>query len=75
MRPLVLRYAPELEKRVRWDQSYRSGTWRVNETYVRVGRQWKYLFRAVDKRGELIDFMLLDRHNARGGIANFTYCL
>jgi transposase-like protein len=36
---------------------------RVDETYVRVGGQWKYLFRAVDKHGELIDFMLLDRRD------------
>jgi transposase-like protein len=61
----VQRYAPELEKRVRWYQGYRSGSWRVDETYVRVGGQWKYLFRAIDKHGELIDFMLLDRHNTR----------
>jgi transposase-like protein len=37
----VQRYAPELEKRVRWYQGYRSGSWRVDETYVRVGGQWK----------------------------------
>jgi IS6 family transposase len=30
----------------------------VDETYVRVGGKWKYLFRAVDKHGQLIDFML-----------------
>jgi transposase-like protein len=29
-----------------------------------VGGQWKYLFRAIDKHGELIDFMLLDRRDA-----------
>ena len=61
----VQRYAPELEKRVRWYQGYRSGSWRVDETYVRVGGEWKYLFRAVDKQGRLIDFMLLDRRNTR----------
>jgi transposase, IS6 family len=35
----------------------------VDETYVKVGGQWKYLVRAVDKNGRLIDFMLLDRCN------------
>jgi len=55
----VQRYAPELEKRIRWYQGYRSSSWRVDETYVKVGGQWKYLFRAVDKHGRLIDFMLL----------------
>jgi transposase, IS6 family len=61
----VQRYAPELEKRVRWYQGYRSSSWRVDETYVRVGGKWKYLFRAVDKQGRLIDFMLSDRRNTK----------
>jgi transposase, IS6 family len=61
----VQRYAPELEKRVRRYQGHRPGSWRVDETYVRVGGRWKYLFRAVDKHGQLIDFMLADRRNTR----------
>jgi transposase, IS6 family len=61
----VQRYAPEIEKRVRWYQGYRSSSWRVDETYVRVGGKWKYLFRAVDKQGRLIDFMLSDRRNTK----------
>ena len=61
----VQRYAPELEKRVRRYRGHRSGSWRVDETYVRVGGKWKYLFRAVDKHGQLIDFMLSDRRNTR----------
>jgi len=40
----VHRYAPELEKRVRWYQRYRATSWRVDETYVKVGGHWKYLF-------------------------------
>jgi transposase-like protein len=54
----VQRYAPELEKRVRPYQGHHSGSWRVDETYVRVGGGWKYLFRAVDKHGRLIASML-----------------
>src|SRR5512132_521293 len=51
----VQRYAPEIEKRVRWYQGYRSSSWRVDETYVRVGGKWKYLFRAVDKQGRPVN--------------------
>jgi transposase, IS6 family len=58
-------YAPEIERRVRQYQGSRSGSWRVGETYVRVGGKWKYLFRAVDKHGQFIDFMLSDRRNTR----------
>jgi transposase, IS6 family len=61
----VQRYAPEIEKRVREYQGPRSGSWRVDETYVRVGGKWKYLFRAIDKHGQFIDFMLSDRRNTR----------
>jgi transposase-like protein len=63
----VQRYAPEIEKRVRPYQGHRSGSWRVDETYVRVGGQWRYLFRAVDKHGWLIASMLSDRRDAGAG--------
>ena len=59
----VQRYAPEIEKRVRPYQGHRSGSWRVDETYVRVGGRWRYLFRAVDKHGQLIASMLSDRRD------------
>jgi transposase-like protein len=61
----VQRYAPELEKRVRAHQGSGSTSWRIDETYIRVGGQWKYLFRAVEKHGLLIDFLRLDRRNTR----------
>jgi transposase, IS6 family len=57
------RYAPELEKRVRWYQGYPVTSWRVDETYIKVGGRWKYLFRAVGKHGQSINFMLTDRRN------------
>ena len=46
-------------------QGYGTTSWRVDETYIKVGGKWKYLFRAVDKHGVLIDFMLSDRRNSR----------
>jgi transposase-like protein len=61
----IQRYAPEIEKRVRSYQRKRSGSWHVDETYVRAGGRCKDLFRAVDKHGQLIDFMLSDRRNTR----------
>ena len=61
----VHRYAPELKKRARAYQGYGSTSWRVDETYIKVGGRWKYLFRAVDKHGRLIDFILLERRNIR----------
>jgi transposase-like protein len=59
----VQRSAPEIEQRIRSYQGHRSGSWCVDETYVRGGGKWKYLFRAVDKQGPMIDFVLPDRRN------------
>jgi putative transposase len=33
-------------------------SWRLDETYIKVAGQWKYLYRAVDKAGDAVDFML-----------------
>ena len=52
----VLRYAPELNKRVRREVRAPNPSWRVDETYVRVAGAWTYLYRAVDSGGETIDW-------------------
>jgi putative transposase len=54
----VLKYAPEFEKQFRRRQQPVGKSWRMDETYVRVKGQWKYLYRAVDKEGHTIDFLL-----------------
>ena len=54
----VLRYAPELSKRIRRHLRLHGGSWRVDETYVRVAGNWTYLYRAIDSGGDTIDFML-----------------
>ena len=60
----VLRYAPELHKRIRRDTRNPNCSWRVDETYVRVAGRWTYLYRAVDSTGETIDFMLSPKRDA-----------
>ena len=57
-------YAPELEKRIRPHLRRSNGSWRVDETYVRVKGRWMYLYRAVDSRGQSIDFLLSARRDA-----------
>lgn len=54
----VQRFAPELERRVRRHLRPCRGPWHVDETYVRVGGAWRYLYRAVDGAGQTIEFML-----------------
>jgi transposase, IS6 family len=47
----VQRFAPELERRLRRHLRPCRGPWHVDETYVRVGGSWRYLYRAVDGTG------------------------
>jgi IS6 family transposase len=54
----VQRYAPEINKRMRPHLKMSGTSYRVDETYIRVGKTCKYLYRAVDKRGNTIEFML-----------------
>jgi transposase, IS6 family len=54
----VQRYAPILHLRMRRELRTANRSWRVDETYIRVGGRWTYLYRAVDSAGETIDFML-----------------
>jgi transposase-like protein len=54
----VLRYGPDLHKRIRRDTRLPNRFWRVDETFVRVVGKWTYLYRAVDSSGDTIDFML-----------------
>jgi putative transposase len=35
--------------------------WRMDEIYVKVKEQWRYLYRAVDKKGNTVDFLLTKR--------------
>jgi transposase-like protein len=51
-------YAPDLDKRIRPHLRMTTGSWRVDETYVKVKGRWMYLYRAVDARGQTIDFLL-----------------
>lgn len=59
----VQRYAPEINKRIRQHLKMSGASFRIDETYVKVGKSWKYLYRAVDKDGATIEFMLSARRD------------
>jgi len=54
----VQRYAPEINKRMRPHLRMSGASFRIDETYVKFGKSWKYLYRAVDKEGATVEFML-----------------
>ena len=64
----VQHYTPEFEKR--WKRYARTigGSWRMDETYVKV-REWVYLYRAVDKAGKTVDFYLNEKRDVNAAKA------
>jgi transposase-like protein len=60
----VQAYAPELNKRCRPHLKFTNKSYRVDETYIKVKGQEKYLYRAVDSTGQTIDFLLTAKRDA-----------
>ncbi|GAA0264020.1 IS6 family transposase ISMtsp2 [Methylorubrum aminovorans] len=54
----VLAYAPQVGKRLRQFRRPHCGSVRIDETYIKVRGQWRYLYRAIDKHGQAVDFLL-----------------
>jgi IS6 family transposase len=52
------RYAPELDQRCRPSLRATNDSYRVDETSIKMKKQWSYLYRAVDSMGATLDFML-----------------
>src|SRR5439155_24680728 len=64
----VIKYSPLLEEALHRRKRPVYVSWRMDETYIRVKGEWKYLYRAVDKHGKTIDFFLTehrDEHAAK----------
>ncbi len=53
-----MKMLPVLAAAFCWRKRPVGRSWRMDETYVKVGGQWKYLYRAVDRDGDTIDFLL-----------------
>ena len=68
----VIKYSPQLEeafhrrKRLVWI------SWRMDETYIKVKGQWYYLYRAVDKIGQTIDFLLTEQRDEQAATRFLT---
>ena len=54
----AIRFLPLLEKTFRKYKHPVGGSWRMDEIYIKVKGVWKYLYRAVDRDGKTIDFLL-----------------
>ena len=71
----VLKYAPELDKRIRPPLKLTNDSWRVDETYIQIKGVWKYLYRAVDSQGSTLDFMLSAKRDGKAAARFFRKVL
>ena len=64
----VIKYVPFLEKQFRARKRPVGSSWRLDETYVKVKGVWKYLYRAVDKTGATVDFLLTAKRDCKAAL-------
>ncbi|NEZ58680.1 IS6 family transposase [Adonisia turfae] len=61
----VQAYSPEIDKCCRPYLRPTNDSWRVDETYIKIKKVWKYLYRAIDSEGNMLDSMLSARRDAK----------
>jgi putative transposase len=64
----VIKYSPQLEAAFHRRKRPVGRSWRMDETYIRVKGEWRYLYRAVDKHGQTIDFLLTEHRDQKAAL-------
>jgi transposase-like protein len=64
----VIKYSPQLEEAFHRRKRPVWVSWRLDETYIKVKGQWRYLYRAVDKHGQTIDFLLTEHRDKEAAL-------
>ncbi len=68
----VVEYSPQLMEKARRVMKPSASSWRMDETYIKIKGEWTYLYRAVDKWGYTIDFMLSKRRDKPAAMRFFA---
>ena len=64
----VIKYSPQLEDAFHRCKRPVPVSWRMDETYIKVKGEWCYLYRAVDKQGQTIDFLLMEQRDQEAAL-------
>jgi putative transposase len=64
----VIKYSPQLEEAFHRRKRPAGSSWRMDETYIRIKGEWRYLYRAVDKPGQTIDFLLTEHRDQEAAL-------
>jgi putative transposase len=71
----VEKYSPLIASNALRRKAPANRSWRMDETYVKVKGEWVYFYRAVDKLGKTLDFMLSKRRNKSAATKFFARAL
>jgi putative transposase len=71
----VIKYSPQLEAAFHRRKRPVRLSWRMDETYIKVKGQWYYLYRAVDKHGQPIDFLLTEHRDTEAALRFLTQAI
>ncbi len=67
----VIRFAPIIEINARRLKRKTGASWRMDETYIKIKGEWWFYYRAVDKKGDIVDFYLSKTRDTQAASAFF----
>jgi len=71
----MVKYSPPLEEAFHRRKCPVGRSWRMDETSIRVKGEWRYLYRAVDKTGQTIDFLLTEHRDTEAALRFLTQAI